>query len=130
MNWVAYFTMCPWKHTEKYGYSVMGLSTHYALEVRRYLNSQYENRWIGREGTTQWPPKSPDLTPLNFLWGYFKELVYANENQTEQELRQKIREGINVIKNNERTFRLIKRNFIRRCRLCVRANGRNFEQLM
>jgi hypothetical protein len=25
--------------------------------------------WIGRGGTIAWPPRSPDLTPLNFLCG-------------------------------------------------------------
>jgi hypothetical protein len=29
-------------------------------------------RWIGRVGFTEWPARSPDLTPLHFfLWGYF-----------------------------------------------------------
>lgn len=26
------------------------------------------NRWIGRVGFIDWPLRSPDLTPLDFLW--------------------------------------------------------------
>jgi hypothetical protein len=34
-------------------------------------------RWIGRGGSITWPPRSPDLTPLDFfLWGYAKNIVY------------------------------------------------------
>ena len=33
--------------------------------------------WIGRGGPIPWPPKSPDLNPLDFcVWGYAKGLVY------------------------------------------------------
>jgi hypothetical protein len=30
--------------------------------------------WIGRGGTTAWPPRSPDLTPLDFsVWDTLKK---------------------------------------------------------
>jgi hypothetical protein len=30
--------------------------------------------WFGRGGKIAWPPRSPDLTPLDFsVWGYIKE---------------------------------------------------------
>ncbi|GFX25231.1 putative DD41D transposase [Trichonephila clavipes] len=33
--------------------------------------------------TLNWPPRSCDLTPLDyFLWGYVKSLVYADKPQT------------------------------------------------
>ena len=33
--------------------------------------------WIGRGGPIPWPPKSPDLNPLDFcVGGYAKGLVY------------------------------------------------------
>ena len=32
--------------------------------------------WIGRGRTIAWPPRSPDLTPLDFsVWRYVKEKV-------------------------------------------------------
>jgi hypothetical protein len=37
----------------------------------------FPGRWVGRDGPIPWPPRSPDITPLDFfLWGYFKDIVY------------------------------------------------------
>ena len=31
-----------------------------------------------RDGPTPWPPRSPDITPLDFfLWGYVKDKVFS-----------------------------------------------------
>ncbi len=36
---------------------------------KKVLNKKFPNKWIGRGGPFSWPPRSPDLTPLNFfLW--------------------------------------------------------------
>jgi len=44
------------------------------------LNERFPDAWIGRGGPIPWPPPSPDLSPLDFfLWGYFKNLVYAEK---------------------------------------------------
>ena len=33
--------------------------------------------WTGRGGTTIWPPRSPDLTPLDVsVWGYVKDTKF------------------------------------------------------
>jgi len=33
---------------------------------------------IGRDGPTPWPPRSPDIIPLNFLlWGYVKDKLFS-----------------------------------------------------
>jgi len=37
--------------------------------VRVYLNESFPNRWLGHIGPVAWPPRSPDLTPLDYyLW--------------------------------------------------------------
>jgi hypothetical protein len=42
------------------------------------LNRHFPGRWIGRGGPITWPPRSPDITPLDFLlWGFVKDRVYA-----------------------------------------------------
>lgn len=47
-----------------------GCPAHYAVNVRAYLNFKYPDRWIGRLGPILWPPRSPDLNPLDFFyWG-------------------------------------------------------------
>jgi Transposase. len=46
-----------------------GAPPHYGVQVREYLNNTFTGRWIGRRGTIEWPPRSPDLTPLDFFCG-------------------------------------------------------------
>ena len=47
--------------------------------------------WIGRRGAQEWPPRSPDLNPLDFFyWGYLKSKVYINRPENLEELRQSI----------------------------------------
>jgi hypothetical protein len=53
-------------------------SAHCIRSVRDVLNNTYHDVWIGRGGSTAWPPRSPDFNPLNFyLWGHLKTIVYA-----------------------------------------------------
>ncbi|GFU04735.1 hypothetical protein TNCV_4377631 [Trichonephila clavipes] len=50
---------------------------------------------LSRFGPVNWPPRSCDLTPLDyFLWGYGKSLVYADKPQTLDHLEDKIRRVI------------------------------------
>jgi hypothetical protein len=43
-----------------------GAPAHFSRAVRDVLNNTYHDRWIGRGGPTAWPPRSPDLNPLDF----------------------------------------------------------------
>ena len=54
-----------------------GAPPHWGLIVRVFMDETFPNLWIGTDGPTTWPPRSPDITPLDyFLWGCFKR-VYA-----------------------------------------------------
>lgn len=107
-----------------------GAPAHFARDVRNHINRTFPSRWIGRGGHIRWPPRSPDLNPIDFfLWGYYKEIVYETESATKEQLRQKITAATAYMKNNSRAFRRIKINFIRRCQLCLRMRGRNFEHI-
>ncbi|CAH1986618.1 unnamed protein product [Acanthoscelides obtectus] len=44
-----------------------GAPPHYVLRVRQYLDQTFPDRWIGRRGVNEWPPRSPDLSPLDFF---------------------------------------------------------------
>ncbi|KAJ8943430.1 hypothetical protein NQ318_020681 [Aromia moschata] len=64
-----------------------GCPAHHAVTVRNWLNSEFNEHWIGRDGPILWPPRSPDLTILDFyLWGRLKQIVYREplENYEEQ----------------------------------------------
>jgi len=55
-----------------------GAPPHWGSHVRRFLEATFPNRWIGRDGPTPWPPRSPYITPLDFfLWGYVKDNVFS-----------------------------------------------------
>ncbi|GFV56586.1 putative DD41D transposase [Trichonephila clavipes] len=55
----------------------------------------FGDRPISRFGPVNWPPRSCDLTLLDyFLWGYVKSLVYADEPQTLDHLEDNIRRVI------------------------------------
>jgi len=49
-----------------------GAFPHYARNVQT-LNQMFSNRWIGKGGPISWPPKSPDLTSLDFFLGLLKK---------------------------------------------------------
>ena len=43
-----------------------------------FFGLTFPNRWIGRDVPTTWPPRSPDINPLNFLlWRYVKDKVFS-----------------------------------------------------
>jgi hypothetical protein len=45
-----------------------GVPPHFCHHVRNYLDRDMAGRWIGRGGPIAWPPRSPDLTPLDFFF--------------------------------------------------------------
>jgi hypothetical protein len=45
-----------------------------SLPVCGALNEKFPNVWIGRGGPIHWPPRSPDLTPMDFFVGIREEL--------------------------------------------------------
>lgn len=67
-----------------------GAPPHWNQIVRDWLNQNLPHRWIGRGGphdtNIAWPPRSPDLTPMDFaVWGLIKNKVYVRnyENLTD-----------------------------------------------
>ena len=60
-----------------------GAPLHYSLAVHQYLDQAIPHHWIGRWGSIEWPPRSPDLTPMDFFfWGILKDKVYARKSVT------------------------------------------------
>ena len=78
-----------------------GAPPHYTLHVRDYLNESFPNRWLGRGGPIPWPPRSPDLTPLDYyLWGHMKTLVYETKVDSRAALRDRIFAATEHIRNH------------------------------
>lgn len=77
-----------------------GAPPHYSLEVREWLHLTFRNRWIGsgREATVKWPPRSPEMNPLDFyFWGHLKNVVYSTPVPNVEVLREKIFNAANEV---------------------------------
>lgn len=110
-------------------YQQDGAPPHYAANVRRYLDNTFQGRWIGRRGAIEWPPRSPDLTPLDFfLWGYIKGIVYKNKPDTVEILKERIRNVIRSIQPNVVTN--VQQEFVDRLWHCRAVNGGHFQQFL
>ncbi|GFX51816.1 uncharacterized protein TNCV_5015181 [Trichonephila clavipes] len=76
-----------------------GATCHTARATIDLLKDTFGDRLISRFGPVNWPPRSCDLTPLDyFLWGYVKSLVYADKPQMLGHLRDNIRRVIGDIR--------------------------------
>ncbi|KZC12021.1 hypothetical protein WN55_04042 [Dufourea novaeangliae] len=52
---------------------------HTSRETMALLHETFPGRVVSRSGDQNWPPRSYDLTPLDFfLWGFLKSKVYVN----------------------------------------------------
>ncbi|GFX51743.1 uncharacterized protein TNCV_5014451 [Trichonephila clavipes] len=72
-----------------------GATCHTARDTIDLFKDTFGDRLISRFGPVNWPPRSCDLTPLDyFLWGYVKSLVYADKPQTLDHLEDNIRRVI------------------------------------
>jgi hypothetical protein len=75
-----------------------GAPPHWNLNVRAFLDTTFPGRWIGRGGPIAWPPRSPDVTPLDFfMWGYVKNIVYETKVQDVETMRARITSAVAMI---------------------------------
>lgn len=110
-----------------------GAPPHFTLAVRNHLHEQYPNKWIGRgnDAPVNWPPRSPDLTPLDyFLWGTLKNMVYSRPVNEEPELWRRIQDAVVILRNDVEMIQRVQFNFLRRVDLCIRMNGGHFEHML
>ena len=106
-----------------------GAPPHFAIRVRDWLNAHFPGRWIGRRGPVEWPPRSPDLTPLDFfLWGHLKSVVYTNRPRTVQALRENIEHACAQI--TPCVLRRVAQTMQKRVAKCIQVNGAQFEHLL
>ena len=108
-----------------------GAPPHYTRHVREYLNEFFPNRWLGRGGPVAWPPRSPDLTPLDYyLWGHMKTLVYETKVDSREALRDRIFAAAEHIRNHPGNIASATQSLLMRAENCIAAGGGHFEQLL
>ena len=90
------------------------------------MDDRFPNRWIGRSGPVQWPPRSPDLTKMDFFfWGYVKEKVYQVAPTTRENMQLKIREVFQTITPD--MLEKVSDSFLKRIDACARNLGGHIE---
>jgi len=75
-----------------------GTPAHNTKVVRAHLDEIFECNWIGTNSSEiKWPPRSPDMSVLDFyFWGFLKNEVYKEQSNNVNDLKSKI---INIYKN-------------------------------
>jgi hypothetical protein len=104
---------------------------HYTRLVMQRLNDTFPNRWIGRGSTINWPPRSPDLSPLDFcLWGWLKSEVCRRKVDTWDEMLDHIMDAIARIKERQDELSLVTRHVLTRVAMSIDVEGGIFENLL
>ncbi|KAJ4448787.1 hypothetical protein ANN_00178 [Periplaneta americana] len=90
-----------------------GAPPHFDCHVRNHLNATFPDCWIGRGEPLPWPPRSPDLIPLDFfLCGDVKRFVYDIPIDTGKGLVARVGEAAHVIRDN--VFERCRHSIVRR----------------
>lgn len=110
-------------------YQLDGAPPHCGNVIDQELYDMFEDRWIRRLGPWNWPPRSPDLTPLDFyLWGTIKQRIYSTPVESVEELVARIRRTFDQLDPAEiadATTEAVMSNIQK----CLRVNGGHIEQL-
>lgn len=106
-----------------------GATCHTAKATMATLRSLFPGRLISKSGDIDWPPRSPDLTaPDFFLWGYLKDIVYANKPSTLMDLKQNIQKAVLDISPD--LCQKVLENTIKRARECKAFRGGHLENII
>ena len=97
-----------------------GAPQHFALNVRELLESEFPLRWIGRRGAIEWPPRSPNLTPMDFFFrGFVKDKVFARKPRTVENMIHFIIEACEEIDDDKDLFLRVCMSVSSRLQQCI-----------
>lgn len=104
-----------------------GAPPHFSNCVRHWLDESFPN-WIGRGSLFPWPPRSPDMTPLDFfLWGFIKHHVYLEQPMDLVHLKARIIEFFALV-TREMLYK-VHYGAIKRAQLCMNVGGAHIEHV-
>lgn len=118
-----------------------GAPAHFGQLVSNWLKNKYDRRLIKRltnseerdnsEGPISWPPRSPDLNPLDYyIWGHLKNEVYSVEITSKNHLIERLMNACSNLKQRENEILRGVKSIINRCEKCVEVGGGHFEQFL
>lgn len=91
-----------------------GASPHRSSETLQFLNTKIPIIF-------DWPAYSPDLSPIEQVWGYMKKKISGKKYQNEKELYENLSQIWNDIPNE--TLNNYTSSFWARCKVCEKYNG-------
>jgi hypothetical protein len=97
-----------------------GALAHFSLCAPRHLNARYRGHWIGRGGPIAWPPRSPDLNPLDFF-------LYSTAVNDAATLHERIVDACQTIRTTPGILERFQYSMRRRPEACIQAGGGHFE---
>jgi len=112
---------------DDFWYQHDGAPAHYSRIACEYLDEMFPDRWIGRRGPIEWPPRSPDLSPPDFFaWGVVKDAVYSKKPTSIDQLQNEIVDAFQQISTD--LCKKVCRSVESRLHKCIQADGWRFEQ--
>ena len=107
-----------------------GAPPHFSRTVTEFLKQHFPDRVIGRGFEISWPPRSPDLTPLDYwFWSLIKSRVYHNHKPSNiEDLRSRIEYEISQVTQEE--VQEAVKHLLRRMHFIVEEDGGIIEHLL
>ena len=100
-----------------------GAPAHRSRVVSDRLQDLFPNRVVSLNNAVEWPPRSPDLTPLDFfLWGYLKDKVYRTVPANILDLQNRITAEIVTLRRTRMVRRAVN-DMRRRAAQCIAVQG-------
>jgi hypothetical protein len=108
-----------------------GTPPHFNRAVVAHLNVHSPERCVGRGSMYPWPPRSPDLSLLDYcIWGWMKDIVYQRKAQAREELLARIMHAAMEIRDNNVNLRRATCAVHKRADKCIEAEGGIFENVL
>ena len=106
-----------------------GATCHTVEATIDVLRRVFEDRIISRRADAVWPPRSCDLTPLDYyLWGAVKDKCYAYKPETIDALKNNIREAIGEIQLH--TIDKVLKNWTDRVGYSMASRGSHLNEII
>ena len=96
--------------------------------MQLFFAESFGERVVTLNHAVEWPPRSPDLTPLDFfLCGYIKSKVYTTPSANLDDLEMRIRDEMNILRQDRAMVRRAVNSMTARAELCLQRNGGHVE---
>ena len=83
------------------------------------------------EGFVEWPPRSPNLTPRDFLlWTIMKDRVYIQKSHDIHHLEALVGKESALYNSNAELCHTTRRFVTNRCQICINTEDKHFEHLL